>query len=164
VNQHANVPLLQLFFRYLALPSRIQYARAMSLQMEPREKEGITILALKGRLTMGKEDLALRQCLKSLCDAGKTKLILDLQHVLHIDTTGLGTLVFCSMKLTKAGGRLALIHLSPSHIELVVLLKLEGMFEIFADEQSAVDSFFPGRAIQHYDILSVVQRLAGDSK
>ena len=50
----------------------------MSLQIEQREKEGIPILGLKGRLTMGEEDLALRQCLKSLCDAGKIGLILYL--------------------------------------------------------------------------------------
>ena len=134
----------------------------MSLEIQQREKEGITILDLRGRLTMGDEDLALRQYLKSLCDTGKISIVLNLDGVTEIDTTGLGTLVFCSLKLRKAGGRMALINLSPSHIELMILLKLESLFEIFADEQSAVDSFFPDRAIQRYDILSFVQRQSSE--
>jgi len=130
----------------------------MSLEVRQREREGIIILDLTGRLTMGDEDLRFRQQVLAQYDAGRTRLILNLQGAAEIDTTGLGTLIFCALKLRKAGGRMALANLSPSHIELVVLLKLESALEIFSDEQSAVDSFFPDRAIPHYDILSFVKQ------
>jgi anti-sigma B factor antagonist len=79
-------------------------------------------------------------------------------EVTGIDSTGLGTLVFALAQLRKAGGRLALENISPSYLSIFVLTKLAGAFEFFEDEQDAVNSFFPDRALRHYDILSFVQR------
>ena len=43
-------------------------------------------------------------------------------------------------------------------MELLLLTKLHTIFEVFADEQDAVNSFFPDREIRHFDILSFVQQ------
>lgn len=137
----------------------------MSLEILRRESEGIVILDLKGHITMGDEDLQFRQYVQSL--PRDARIILNLKEVHAIDTAGLGTLTLGSLKLRKAGGRMALFNLSPSHIELLVLLKLDSIFDVFGDEQSAVDSFFPDRKIDHYDILAFAKRqnqLAGDKK
>ena len=90
---------------------------------------------------------------------GKNRLVLNLARVTDIDTTGLGTLLFAMAKLRKAGGALALVNLNPSHIELLVLAKLETVFEVFGDEQNAINSFFPGREIRRYDILEFVRSM-----
>ena len=71
----------------------------MNLEIEQREKEGIPILDLKGQLTLGDEDLALRQKLTSLLDEGKTSILLNLQHVIAMDSAGFGTLAFYAAKL-----------------------------------------------------------------
>ncbi len=137
----------------------------MSLEILRRKKEGVVILDLKGPITMGDEDLQFRQYVQSL--PGDARVILNLKDVHAIDTAGLGTLTLGSLKLRKGGGRMALFNLSQAHIELVVLLKLDAMFEIFGDEQSAVDSFFPDRKIEPYDILAFAKRqnqLAEDKK
>jgi anti-sigma B factor antagonist len=80
----------------------------------------------------------------------------------YIDSTGLGTLVICFTTLCKAGGKLALLNLSRRNIELLVYTKLATVFEIFADEQEAVNSFFPDRAIRRFDILDFVQQEGKD--
>lgn len=137
----------------------------MSLQIEEREREGIVILDLKGPLTLGHGDLELRDRLPSLHQSGKVNIILNLQDVSHIDSTGLGTLVFGLARLRRSGGRLALLNLNRSHLELFLLTKLAIAFEFFSDEQDAVDSFFPDRALKHYDVLDFVQHEADrDSK
>jgi anti-sigma B factor antagonist len=133
----------------------------VSLHIEQRESEGIVILDLKGPLTLGHGDLELRDRLSSLHQSGKVKIVLNLKDVSHIDSTGLGTLVFGLARLRKAGGRLALVNLNRSHLELFLLTKLATAFEFLDDEQEAVNSFFPDRALMHFDILEFVQHEDG---
>jgi len=129
----------------------------MALTIQEREREGVTILDLKGRLTAGEEATALREKLRAEAAAGRINLILNLREVDYIDSTGLGALVICYTSLQKAGGALKLLNLNRRNIELLVLTKLSTVFELFNDEQDAVNSFFPGRKIQRFDILSFLQ-------
>ena len=130
----------------------------MSLQIEEREKEGIVILDLKGSLTLGDGDLALRDRLAALHQSGKINIILNLKEVTDIDSTGLGTLVFGLARLRKAGGRLALLNVNRTHLKLFLLTRLAIAFEFFDDEQDAVNSFFPDRELKHFDVLEFVQQ------
>ena len=66
-------------------------------------------------------------------------------------------MVFGLARLRKAGGRLALVNLNRSHLELFLLTKLAIAFEFFDDEQDAVNSFFPDRELKHFDVLDFVQ-------
>jgi|SRR5579871_66302 len=132
----------------------------MSLHIEERENEGIMILDLKGPLTLGHGDLELRDRLPALHQSGKVNIILNLKDVSDIDSTGLGTLVGLA-RLRKAGGRLALVNLDRAHLELFLLTKLAIAFEFFDDEQDAVNSFFPDRALKCFDILKFVQQEGG---
>jgi anti-sigma B factor antagonist len=129
----------------------------MSLDITQREREGIVIFDMKGRLTAG-EASALRDAVSELRSAGKNQAILNLEEVDYIDSTGLGTMVIGFTSLQKAGGSLKLLNLSRRNIELMLLTKLETVFEIFDDEQSAVNSFFPNREIKRFDILQFVQQ------
>ena len=124
---------------------------------EERENEGIVILDLKGPLTLGHGDLEVRDRLPALHQSGKVNIVLNLKDVSHIDSTGLGTLVFGLARLRKAGGRLALANLNRSHLRLFLLTRLAIAFEFFDDEQDAVDSFFPDRALKPFDVLDFVQ-------
>jgi len=129
----------------------------MSLHIEQRESQGIVILDLKGALTLGHGDLHLRDSLSALIGSGKVKIVLNLKDVSDIDSTGLGTLVFGLARLSKAGGGLTLVNPNRSHMELFLLTRLAIAFEFFADEQDAVNSFFPDRALMRFDILDFVE-------
>ncbi len=129
----------------------------MSIEIAQREKEGVVLLDVKGRLTVGPAAVALRDYLRELAASGKTNVVLNLAEVDYIDSTGLGNLVVCYTSLRKAGGRMRLLNVNRRNIELLVLTKLTTVFELFDDEQSAVNSFFPNREIKHFDILSFVR-------
>jgi len=131
----------------------------VALIMSEREVEGIEVLDLRGRLTFGEEDLQFRNEIGKLVQSGTIHLAMNLGKVSEIDTTGLGTLLFALLKLRKVGGRLALFNLNPKHLELLVLMKLEALVEVFADEQHAIDSFFPDRQVKHFDILKFVESM-----
>jgi anti-sigma B factor antagonist len=130
----------------------------MNLDITKREKEGVTILDLKGRLVVGEPSVRLREKLAEQTTQGVRKVILNLNGVEYIDSTGLGSMVICYTSLQKAGGTMKLLNLTRRNIELLVLTKLSTVFEVFVSEQDAVNSFFPEREIKHFDILSFVQQ------
>lgn len=128
----------------------------MSLELTSTEREGVTIVSMKGRLTVG-EASAPREKVNELVAAGKVNIIFDLSGVDYIDSTGLGSLVICFTSIKKAGGALKLLNLNKRNIELLVLTKLHTIFEVFSEEQDAVNSFFPDREIKRFDILDFVR-------
>jgi len=130
----------------------------MSFDIQKREREGVVILDLKGRLVVGEAASRLRDDILALASAGQTRVILNLRAVDFIDSTGLGAMVICFTTLKKAGGALKLCNLAEREIELLVLTKLTSVFELFDDEQHALNSFFPGREMKRFDILSFVQK------
>jgi anti-sigma B factor antagonist len=91
-------------------------------------------------------------------DAG-CRLVLNLRQVDYIDSTGLGALTMCATSLRKNGGDMKLLNLNRRNIELLVMTKLATVFEIFGDETDAINSYFPDRKIQRFDILSFVEQM-----
>ena len=96
----------------------------MSLEIQQREREGITVLDVKGRITVGQEASSLREKVGELSNSGAKNLILNLAGVDYIDSTGLGALVMCATSLRKAGGALKLENLNRRNIELLIMTKL----------------------------------------
>ena len=131
----------------------------MSLEITEREREGITILEMKGRITVGKEATALREKCAELQAGGAKNVIFDLAHIDFIDSTGLGALVICATTAKKNGGSVKLLNLSKRNIELLVMTRLSTAFETFNDEQDAVNSFYPDRKVKTFDILDFVQKM-----
>ena len=131
----------------------------MNLEIVDREREGIVILDLKGRITAGDEVAAFRAGFEKHAASPDLKLVLNLEHVDYIDSTGLGAMVMCSTTVKKAGGVAKLLNLNRRNMELLVLTKIDTIFEVFDDEMDAVNSFFPGRDIKRFDILSFVRQM-----
>jgi len=127
------------------------------LDIEAREREGVMILDLNGKLAVGGASV-LREKVNAQMAQGHTKVILNLKDVDYIDSTGLGMMVICFTSLQKASGTMKLEHLNRRNIELLLLTKLSTVFQIFGDEQDAVNSFFPEREVKHFDILAFVQQ------
>ena len=128
----------------------------MSLEIRESTLEGVAVLSMKGRLTVG-EASSLREKVTALAGAGTVNVVLDLSHLDYIDSTGLGSMVICYTTLKKQNGGVKLVNLNKRNIELLLLTKLHTIFEVFPEVQDAVNSFFPDREIKRFDILSFVQ-------
>jgi anti-anti-sigma factor len=129
----------------------------MDRRLTHREKEGIRILDLGGKLTAGDSESTLRSAINALARDNAVNILLNLAEVTKIDSDGLEALVLCHAQIRKCGGALKLARLNIECLSLNVLTKLNTVFEVFVAEQDAVNSFFPGRATCHYDILEWVQ-------
>jgi len=134
----------------------------MSLEIATREREGIVLLDLKGRITAGDEASAFREAFEEHTMKPGSRLILNMQHVDYVDSTGLGAMVMCSRRASNANGVAKLVNVNRRNIELLVMTRIDTMFEVFDDEIDAVNSFFPDRAIKRFDILSFVQDIQNE--
>ncbi len=130
----------------------------MKVHIGQREHEGVVLLDLNGRLVAGENVAALREKISELVTSGKVNAVLNLQHVDYIDSSGLGAMVMCFTSIRRAEGKLKLLNLTRRNVELLVLTKLETVFEVFDEEQQAINSFFPNREIRRFDILSFIQQ------
>jgi anti-sigma B factor antagonist len=131
----------------------------MGLEIAHREREGIKLIDLKGRIVVGEEASVFRNAIERLSAEPGLQLILNMQEVDYVDSTGLGAMVMCSTRIRNASGVAKLVYVNRRNIELLVMTKIDTMFEVFDDETEAVNSFFPDREIKRFDILSFVQQM-----
>ena len=131
----------------------------MALDIQQREREGVVIVDLTGRLTVGSEASAFRDKIAAVIAAGTRNIVLNLKRVDYIDSTGLGALVMSSTSARRHEGSVKLVNLNRRNIELLVMTKLATVFEIFSDEQDAINSYYPDRDLKKFDILDFVQRM-----
>ena len=101
------------------------------------------------------EDLEFRNWLDNLKSAQVTRVVLNLSGLRKLDNAGMGTLLFAQASLRDAGGNLAIFITKT--VAPVTEAHLEAVFDVFHDEQDAIDSFFPGRTTERYDVLELVK-------
>src|SRR5258708_23951622 len=120
----------------------------MDLNLTKRQKEGIWILDLRGRLAMGDSEAILRRAIIAMTGDRGVKVVLNFAGVSEIDADGVGTVVSCYARVVRLNGALKLLNLGLSHLNPMVAARLASVFELFWDEQDAVNSFFPDRAVR----------------
>ena len=113
----------------------------MSLQMNMRELNGVEIINLGGRLTLGDTSVSLRDEVKKKIDGGSLKILLDLGEVTYIDSAGLGELISAYTSVTNRGGELKLLNLTKRVHDLMQITKLYTVFDVFDNENEAIASF-----------------------
>jgi anti-sigma B factor antagonist len=106
-----------------------------------RSVDGVEIITLEGKITIGAGDTQLRDVITNAVNSGKTNILLDLSKVTTIDSSGIGELVGSYTTVTNRGGKLRLLHLPAKLNELLHVTQLITVFEVYEDEQEAVKSF-----------------------
>ena len=101
----------------------------------------ITVLDLKGKMTLGEGDELLKDKINSMLSAGKKKLVLNLEGVPYIDSAGLGEIVRTFTTVSRQGGSLKLLNLTKRIEDLLAITKLLTVFETFDTEAEAIKSF-----------------------
>jgi anti-sigma B factor antagonist len=101
----------------------------------------ITVLDLKGKMTLGEGDELLKDKINSMLGAGKKKLVLNLEGVPYIDSAGLGEIVRTFTTVSRQGGSLKLLNLTKRIEDLLAITKLLTVFETFDTEAEAIKSF-----------------------
>lgn len=108
-----------------------------------RQAEGVTIVDLSGRVTLGEGADRVRDTVRNLILGGETRILVNLKDVTYIDSAGLGELVGSYATLASRGGRIKLLHAQNKVQDALRVTKLHGIFESFTEEEEALRSFAP---------------------
>jgi len=116
-------------------------ARASQLRIDERRIEDVTVLVLTGQMLLDDGDLAYRKKVHQLIDEGRPRIVVDLGGVTYIDSSGIGMLVAKVKTAREKHGDIKLLRLTRRTQNLLAMLKLVLVFEVFEDEAAAVRSF-----------------------
>ena len=113
----------------------------MALTIASREVDGVTVLDLHGRITLGEGSVQIRDAIRNLITKGQKSILLNLGDVNYIDSSGLGELVSAYTTARNQGATLKLLKLTKKVHDLLQLTKLYTVFDIHDDEASAIASY-----------------------
>jgi anti-sigma B factor antagonist len=111
------------------------------MQIQERVVGNVTILDLKGKITLGEGDEALKDKINSLVLQDRRQILLNLAGVPYIDSAGLGEIVRTYTTVSRQGGSLKLVNLTKRITDLLSITKLLTVFETFDTEADALQSF-----------------------
>lgn len=111
------------------------------MNISERNENGVTILDVAGKITIGVGDIAVRDAVHTALGSGKTNILLNLKGVTTIDSAGVGELVSAFTTVTNRGGRLKLVNLPSKVNDILQITQLITVFEVHDDEREAVESF-----------------------
>lgn len=105
------------------------------------DKDGISVLELKGSITLGRGDVTMRDHIKGLLDQGKKQIVIDLGNVSFIDSTGLGELVAAYTSARHQEATMKLANLTKKIHDLMDITQLASVFESYDTVEEAAASF-----------------------
>ncbi len=111
------------------------------MKANARHHGKVTVLDLSGKITIGDGDIKLREAVNAQLEEGRKSLLLNMSGVSYMDSAGIGELVACYKRATEKGATLKLLNPTGKVQDLLVLTKLQEIFEIFKDEREALTSF-----------------------
>jgi anti-sigma B factor antagonist len=111
------------------------------MEVTRRQVGGVVILDLDGKLTIGKGDVVLRGAFVDELDMGERKILVNLDKVKVIDSSGLGELIRCKVTASEKQADVKLLHVNLKARKLLTMAQLVGVFEMFDDEKMAVESY-----------------------
>lgn len=113
----------------------------MTLKASSRQVDGVNIVDLNGRITLGEGSVILRDTVRDLISKGRKHILLNLGDVTYIDSSGIGELVSAFTSVRNQGGELKLLKLTKKVHDLLQITKLYTVFDVRDDEAQAVQSF-----------------------
>jgi anti-sigma B factor antagonist len=113
---------------------------SVALEIASREVNGVAVVLLEGRIVLGEESTALRKKMKGLLASGAKKIVLNVDKVSFLDSTGIGTLVAAYHTAKSHGASLALSNLGPSVEGMLRITKLLTVFDSYRTEADAIRS------------------------
>ena len=113
----------------------------MTMKASTRQVDGITVVDLSGRITLGEGSVVLRDTVRDLLAKGEKRLLLNLGDVTYIDSSGIGELVSAFTTVRNQGGELKLLNLTKKVHDLLQITKLYTVFDVKDDEAAAIGSF-----------------------
>jgi anti-sigma B factor antagonist len=113
----------------------------VTMKASSRQVNGVTVVDMSGRITLGEGSVILRDTVRDLLGKGQKKILLNLSDVTYIDSSGIGELVSAFTSVRNQGGELKLLNLTKKVHDLLQITKLYTVFDIRDDEAAAIAAY-----------------------
>ena len=111
------------------------------MKSDIRDVNDVRIIVLSGKITIGTGDVKIRELVDQALEEGQTKILIDLAGVAAIDSSGIGEMVACYTTVTKRGGQLKLLRLSPKIKDILHVTQLITVFDVLDSVQEGLTAF-----------------------
>jgi anti-sigma B factor antagonist len=111
------------------------------MKTKVRDVGAVRVLDLEGKITIGSGDVELRKSVEDAVAAGHNNILLNLRGVTHIDSSGIGEMVGVYTTMTRKGGKMKLVNLTPKINDILQVTQLITVFDVFDSESEALGSF-----------------------
>jgi anti-sigma B factor antagonist len=111
------------------------------MNVNVRQRDDVTILDLKGKITIGTGDVALRNSVQEVMAGGAKRVLINMSEVSTIDSSGIGELVSAYTTATNRGAKLKLYNLPAKVSDILTITQLITVFDVYDNEDQAVGSF-----------------------
>jgi anti-sigma B factor antagonist len=111
------------------------------MKVSARQREGVTVLDIEGKITIGSGDLELRNAVQKAVSDGANKILINLGKVTTIDSSGVGELVSSYTTAAGRSAKLKLVNLPPKVQDVLTITQLITVFDTFDTEDEAIRSF-----------------------
>lgn len=113
----------------------------MKYKLREREREGVVIIDLSGKLMGGSDAEIFKNCIYELLEEGKKKIIVNLARVTWINSAGVGILITGYTTMRKKGGDMKLLNVSEKIKSILYVTKLNLIFDCYENEEKALESY-----------------------
>jgi len=113
----------------------------VALYIVEKALDEIVLLDLRGRIRLGDETAVLRKAVDDILRSGRRQIVLSLEGVDYIDSTGLATLIACCISARRLSGDLKLAHLTTRVRDLLQITRLSTVFDSYHTASEAKEAF-----------------------
>lgn len=111
------------------------------MKSKVRDLGNVRIFDLEGKITIGGGDIELRQLIEQSLEQDKKNIVLNLEKVSHVDSSGIGEMVGCFTTVARRGGDMKLLNLTQKINDILSVTQLITVFDVFDSEGEALSSF-----------------------
>jgi anti-anti-sigma factor len=111
----------------------------MSLTIRHHGK--VSVVELPARVTLGGGETEMRKAIQDLADSGRLHIIVNMEHLVFMDSTGLGQLMAAHLHVEKMGGMVKIVKPNQKKLDSFTIARFNLVFEVFEDEKMALTSF-----------------------
>jgi anti-sigma B factor antagonist len=112
-----------------------------AMKIKRKDADGVVLLSLSGKLMGGPDADKFHDQIKAILDDGQQNVLVDMGGVEWVNSTGLGILIAAHTTVTNAEGHMKLLHVSKRVDSILMVTRLNMIFESYDDEAQALASF-----------------------
>jgi anti-sigma B factor antagonist len=119
----------------------LEWAKRSQMEIDVRKVGNVQVVQIRGALRLGPGVDSFRQTIDEAMAAGDTRVVINFSEVPMIDSSGIGVLVKAMASAKQRGGGIKLLNPSKFVVQTLKLIGVLSLFEVFEDENAAVQSF-----------------------